>query len=215
MAAMARPSLSPSQLEAARQRICEAAQRVFGREGIDAATMRTIAREAGCSPAAPYLYFESKGAILARLRAGGFDELAARLAAAAAPPGPPLGRLAALARAYVRFGLERPEVYRLMFETHQGDGDTDERVRAARESAFGVARELYREAIRIGDEEGEPTTATHLLWLHLHGLVALHLANQLDRGRTLAELTEALVEHYAGRRPEAPHDTDRNGRRRR
>ena len=212
---MARPSLSASQLEATRRRICEAAQRVFERDGIEAATMRTIAREAGCSAAAPYLYFESKGAILARLRADGFDVLAAALAAAAAPPGPPLERLAALARAYVRFGLEQPEVYRLMFETHQGDGDTDARVRAARESAFGVARELYRDAIRAGDEEGEPTTVTHLLWLHLHGLVALHLANQLDRGRSLSDLTDALVEHYTRRRPKAPLATEPNGRGRR
>lgn len=215
MADMARPSLSPSQVEATRRRICEAAVRVFERDGTRAATMRTIAREAGCSAAAPYLYFESKGAILARLRADGFDELAARLADAAAPPGPPFDRLAALARAYVRFGLERPEVYRLMFETHQGDGDTDERVRAARESAFGIARELYREAIRAGAETGEPTTLTHLLWLHLHGLVALHLANQLDRGRTLAELTEALVEHHTRRDQEPPLAPYRNGRRRR
>jgi len=45
------------------ERLLEAAQAVFARDGLQAASMRAIAREAGCDPALIYYHFENKEAM--------------------------------------------------------------------------------------------------------------------------------------------------------
>lgn len=48
-------------------RLLEAAERVFAREGVEGASLRGIAREAGCDPALIYYHFESKEAMFSAL----------------------------------------------------------------------------------------------------------------------------------------------------
>ncbi|HNX94034.1 MAG TPA: TetR/AcrR family transcriptional regulator [Holophaga sp.] len=47
--------------------LLDAAQKVFARDGLSGATLRAIAREAGCDPALIYYHFENKEAIFAAL----------------------------------------------------------------------------------------------------------------------------------------------------
>jgi len=58
-----------------RQIILDAAQRVFARDGLDGATVRAIAREAGCTTGAIYPWFEGKEAIYAALLHESLDRL--------------------------------------------------------------------------------------------------------------------------------------------
>jgi AcrR family transcriptional regulator len=48
-----------------RDRLLDAALAVFAREGVDAASIKTIGRAAGVAPALIYHYFENKEALLA------------------------------------------------------------------------------------------------------------------------------------------------------
>lgn len=48
-------------------RLLDAAQAVFAREGVQGASIRAIAREAGCDPSLIYYHFENKGAVFGAL----------------------------------------------------------------------------------------------------------------------------------------------------
>ncbi|SAI34888.1 TetR family transcriptional regulator [Bordetella ansorpii] len=63
-----------------RQAILEAAQRVFARDGLPAATMRAIAKEAGCTTGAIYPCFTGKEEIYAALLRDSLDRLRRHLA---------------------------------------------------------------------------------------------------------------------------------------
>ena len=54
------------------------------------------------------------------------------------------------------------------------------------------------EAGRADVIDGDASTVTHLLWAALHGLVALHLSNHLQLGRSFEELSDALLTLLAG-----------------
>ena len=91
-------------------------------EGMDAVSLRAIARQLGVSEAAPYHHFSSKDDLLAVLAADAYREFGERLANAVEAAGKdPFDRLGALAKAYVGFGLERRGRFRLMFGEHMLD----------------------------------------------------------------------------------------------
>lgn len=91
-------------------------------EGLEAVSLRAIARRLGVSEAAPYHHFSSKDELLAQLAAEAYREFGERLAGAIEAAGKdPYDRLAALASAYIGFGLERRGRFRLMFGEHMLD----------------------------------------------------------------------------------------------
>ena len=59
------PKLKPDIQRARREHILDAAEECFGRTGFHRTTMHDICREAGISPGALYVYFDSKEALIA------------------------------------------------------------------------------------------------------------------------------------------------------
>jgi len=59
------PRLKPHTQQQRREHILDAAERSFARSGFHRTTMQAICREAGVSPGALYLYFDSKEALIA------------------------------------------------------------------------------------------------------------------------------------------------------
>src|SRR6266705_366700 len=86
--------------------LLRAAGKTLERRGIGALSLRETARRAGVSHNAPYRHFPDRGALLAALAAEGFATLGERLRG---QPGREMGE------AYVRFALEQPQRFRLMF----------------------------------------------------------------------------------------------------
>src|SRR5947208_15641827 len=83
--------------------ILAAARRVFEADGLDGASLRAIAAEAGYTPAALYFHFESKEAIYAELLRTSLAELGRVVDRAIARPAEPERRLRAAALAFFRF----------------------------------------------------------------------------------------------------------------
>lgn len=69
-------------------RILDAAQEVFARDGLRAASLRAIAKQAGCDPALIYYHFDSKEAMLVALLARRFPPILQELTAVATPGDP-------------------------------------------------------------------------------------------------------------------------------
>src|SRR5579871_3075815 len=114
MVAMGIAERKHRQKQALRERILDAARRIVVREGFDALSMRKIADAIEYSPATLYLHFASRDEIAHALCAEGYAQLLQTFVPLA-QIADPAERLRALGRAYVAFGVEHPETYRLIF----------------------------------------------------------------------------------------------------
>jgi AcrR family transcriptional regulator len=168
------------QREELRGQIVAAARQIVLTEGYRALTMRRIAEAVEYSPAAIYQYFESRDGIARALMSDGFAQLATDFEPLRAIADP-RERLEAVAHAYIRFGLEHGETYRLMFmedpeitksllETSGGDDDPGVRCYMALiepvarlQQSGALARDLDVQAV------------ADAFWSALHGFVALRL----------------------------------------
>ena len=98
-----------------RGEILAAATHIFLQEGVAHATMRRIAAAVGVSTTALYVYFSDKDAILQAIAEATFAELLHALEASQKGDGSDLDRFRTGLRAYIEFGLARPDAYRLTF----------------------------------------------------------------------------------------------------
>ena len=190
---MPRAALSQAEIHAYRTEILAAATRLFAERGYEAVTMRGIAAAVGCSPMTPYRYFAGKAEIFALVKADAYRRFADAQDAAAGKETEPLDRLAALARAYIAFGLAEPDAYRIMFELTQSPDAAYPELAAQAERAWLPLRAAVGAAIDAGLIAGDPDTVAHLYWARVHGLVTLHLAGKLQLGRDIHALLDALL----------------------
>ena len=80
------PKLKPDIQRARREHILDAAEQCFARAGFHRTTMHDICKEAGVSPGALYVYFDSKEALIAGISERDRAEFAERLDRLAAAP---------------------------------------------------------------------------------------------------------------------------------
>lgn len=190
---MPRSALSHDEISSYREQICAVATRLFAEHGYAGVTLRGIANALGCSPMTPYRYFADKQAIFSAVRAAAFARFADAQEEAVQGAAEPTARLARLARAYVRFALDEPHAYRIMFELDQTPEPEDRELRDEETRAWTVLLGAIHAAVEAGALEGDPDTLAHLYWGGLHGIVSLHLAGKLRLGRDLADLTDAML----------------------
>ncbi|OZC02290.1 TetR/AcrR family transcriptional regulator [Rubricoccus marinus] len=178
-----------------RQSILDEARRLLIDVGYPKLSMRKIADGVGCSATSIYLHFESKDTLIHALIGEGMRSLFGALQAAD-PAGDPVGRLAALSRAYVDFGLDNPELYEVMFQLHP------ERMARFPAEDYRRARrnlDLFEDVLASGaeasvlDAEPTPEVAAHALWTSLHGLVSLRLAERIDVRLAADAFTDAAL----------------------
>jgi AcrR family transcriptional regulator len=164
-------------------------------EGLDAVSIRSVARLVGVSEAAPYHHFANKADLLAGAAIIAFEEFTAALSAAIeaaelVDEDPTIG----LAECWVRFGLERPGEYGLMFGRHIVDLGLEHRheLQTAGGPALGLAaasitRSLARRGSDVSLEEAFP-----MVWACLHGTTSLAQEKELGADFTVADAV-ALV----------------------
>jgi len=189
--------LSPSDVADFRERLCGAAERLFAEHGPDGVTMRQLAAELGVSPMTPYRYFRDKEAILAAVRAGGFNRFADALEAAYDSQSDPVARSRSVGDAYVDFALGEPAAYKLMFDLMQPhEGDYPELVEAEARARRTQTRHVQG-MIDAGLLKGDAAMIAHMFWSILHGTLVLQLAGKLsseiDPSALRTELTRAMV----------------------
>jgi AcrR family transcriptional regulator len=168
-----------------RGEILDAAKRLFIEEGFAHATMRRIAAEVGVSPTALYLHFADKDAILKAIAEDFFSELLVLLRKSQGSDLPPLLRLRAGLRAYVEFGLERADEYRLTFNNAKERGvmrpceDVD-----VADLTFEVLVTSIGDLMEAGIfRKADPVLAAESLWTAMHGVTsaAIDLGDRLQR----------------------------------
>lgn len=197
--------LAPAEIDAFRDDLCGVATRLFAERGVEGVTLRALARELGCSPMTPYRYFRNKEEIFLAVRCQAFRRFGARVERAARRRRDPVERLRGLCAAYVRFALDEPHAYRIMFQLDQPEGPPPPELEEVTYASWLPLLRTLEEAVEGGRLLGNPTTLAHLCWVQVHGAVTLHLAGKLILGRRLEDLVSPLVEIFlagCGARPQ-------------
>ncbi|MEV6055575.1 TetR/AcrR family transcriptional regulator [Streptomyces sp. NPDC052107] len=151
-----------------------AASELLEESGSGGLSLRAVARRAGVSPTAPYRHYADRDALVSAVATEGYRELAGHLTTAHPSPSAP-DDLAAVAIAYVRFALEHPALFRVMFAEPCDPGNDDRATATAAVSEYVTA--LVRRA--FPDATGPDALAT-AVWALVHGLAFLHLDGKLD-----------------------------------
>ncbi len=177
-----------------RSALLEHAVRILRTEGLEALTLRAVARAAGVSQTAPYRHFADRRALMAAIAADGFRELNRAMGEAMAQGGGRQG-FKGIAIAYVRFARANPALYRVMFGPEVANtGDLPDLASAGR-SALGFVQAGLEQLQKAGlVKAGDAAIMAVTLWAALHGLVSLILDGQAE---TVTPDIDALVEATA------------------
>ncbi len=185
--------------------ILDAAKRVFAAEGLEGASLRAIAAEAGYTPAALYFHFDSKEAIYAALLAESLDRLQDMVDGAVAKARTPKTRIRAAAWAFYDFYAEKPQDLDLGFYLFRGGmkpkGVGRDRDTALNEALARSLQPIADAALTLGRSETEARAMAADVFAHIVGLLLLHLTGRL---RLFAAAPEALLEQHLGRLLAAP-----------
>lgn len=188
-----------------RERLCEAAARLYAASGPQGVTMRELASALGVSPMTPYRYFHDKEEILAAVRTRAFDRFSEALEKALAGPGTIEERSRAVGKAYVQFALEQSASYRLMFDLSQPSEETNPELVRAMNRARATMSAHVRMLVGEGLLEGDPELIGHVFWAVIHGAVSLQLAGKIDPQYGLEKICEAagqaLIEGFRPKHP--------------
>jgi AcrR family transcriptional regulator len=161
--------------------LIRAAAELASERGLAEFSLREVARRAGVSHTAPYHHFADREALLAAMASQGFEELDMALARAQDEVAPdPLPRLEALGVAYVRFALERPQMFRAMFRASSKEPGPEG-------SAAGpLGRLLSAVGACLATSprpHADPLQPALVCWSAIHGLTALWLDGPIERDR--------------------------------
>ncbi|HEX9342462.1 MAG TPA: TetR/AcrR family transcriptional regulator [Actinomycetota bacterium] len=193
--------------ERLRDEILAAAARLLIETGDESAvSIRAVAAAVGVTPPSIYLHFGDKNELLRAVCSEQFRQLAERNEAAAASTDDPVEALRRCGRAYVAFGLENPEAYRILLMCHDREGPERAQPEAVANAAafFDLVQRVQRaiDAGALGPVD--PVQAALGLWATAHGLTSLLIAHPAfpwpqDRAQLIDRiLDQALTGLLAG-----------------
>lgn len=182
--------------EQKRARILEAAERLFVEQGLEGASLRAIAKEAGYTPAALYFHFENKQALYAALLEASLQRLIEATAAAERQAAPE-DRLAAAGMAFYQYYAAHPRELDLGFALFRGGlkphgfgPEADQRLNALLAEALAP---IGRAALALGATEAAARRLTAGVFAHLVGVLTLA---HTKRVRLFGEAPDHLAEEY-------------------
>lgn len=153
-----------------------AARALLEKEGLDALSLRAVARAVGVSPAAPYHHFPDKDALLAAVAAEGYRDLTAAMVARMTREKEPSRRFEATGAGYVAFATANPALFRLMFGGSGHRFSTHEGLATAGIAAYDVLSKAAAEAASAAGRDPATLPMTMLTaWSLVHGLAMLVL----------------------------------------
>ncbi len=180
-----------------RASILQASLSLMNEGGLGALSMREVARRAGVSHQAPYHYFTDREAILAELAGDGFDRLYDYMVSAVGlARNERAEKNRALGEAYIRFALNNPEIFRLMFRAEMCDLARYPDAKAKADRCFQLVADTLGAAsttMSTSDKTSPDLVPVIAAWSAAHGLATLMLEGKLGEafGETLDQREEA------------------------
>ena len=161
-----------------REEILEATERLLLETGSeDAVSIRAVAKAVGVTAPSIYRHFVDKTHLVFEVCDRVFERFDVILQDAVAGIDDPLDAMRARGRAYVRFGIEHPEHYRIMF---MGRASTTPAAwdDVRRTASFAHLMEGIQAVIDAGRSrtDQDPFTIALHVWANIHGLTSLLIA---------------------------------------
>jgi AcrR family transcriptional regulator len=193
-----------------RQHLINAAQAIIRERGLEGFTLREAARRAGVSPAAPAHHFKDARGLLTEVALLGFRDFGIAMERADEAGGEdPAARLREQGLAYVRFALEHPARFQLMFRHVKLDMTNPEFAKAARHS-YEILERAIRAITGTAPEQKLSGTDYGLLlahWSMVHGFSHLALGGDLpeisgERGKEfiMKRMLPLMLDNLPGQR---------------
>jgi len=155
---------------------------ILAQKGIQALSLRRVARKAGVSHAAPYAHFADKQALIAAIATRGYERLYEKVHDAAQRYRPhPLRQLVESSWAYVEFALSDPAHFKTTLSgVVEKEQDYPAFVEISTKS-FALVVEIVQACQQAGIlHPGPPDLLAATLWAQVHGFVSLILENQIS-----------------------------------
>lgn len=179
--------------EETRQAILTAAGDLFAERGYDTVTMREIARAAGCSHTAIYIYFRDKETLLNQLAMEPLHALQEQMESALTNRVlSPDDQLRLAGRLFVRFCLSHRSMYNTMFMARGSRVDEAEpelEVQRLRNRMFGLLAGALSESLHLHAGDPRALACARVYFFMMHGIVATYVASP--------EPFDALMERLA------------------
>lgn len=160
-----------------RAALLDAAEAELAERGVHGFTLRSCARRAGVSHAAPAHHFPDVTALLTEMAAVGFEDLTSSMRDwRARAEDTPRAQFVACGHGYIDFALQHPQHFLLMFGG-TGLDRTNERLNAAGDSAFGQLLEVVAAMLGTSDplEERGGRIGVAGAWSLVHGFAKLRI----------------------------------------
>lgn len=166
--------------------ILEASLDLMKTGGLEALTLRAVAKKLGVSHAAQLYHFPTRAVLLGALAEQGFERFATALEAALTPPSstaPPDDLLLRVGRAYLAFAKENPQHYRLLFGPE-----------LAQDAELTPALQAHsNRALAVLHQAAGPHAL--LAWSVVHGLAQLRIGPYLCATEPDRDALEQQVDH--------------------
>jgi AcrR family transcriptional regulator len=187
--------------EQMRELILQTAAKMFVEVGFDRTSIRNIADAIEYSPATIYLYFGDKNELFYAIQKKAFQEFFAYFQTVP-PMDDPVKRLSKLGETYLRFAIENPGYYDLMFimrapmaaEANEENWNEGSRSHA-------VLHEIVNECEAAGHFKGQdPFIVAHTIWSFVHGLASLYVRDRMKMfpEKTHNEMMEEALATFNG-----------------
>ena len=160
-----------------RRVVLDGALAAIAEHGPAALSLRDVARRAGVSHAAPAHHFGDKAGVLTAIATEGFELLAAAARAATEQS----GSLVEGGIAYIRFTIEHPAHYEVMFRPDLYHPD-DETLNKAREAGASVLSDAVRRSLGLDATEEDVLSGVIASWSFAHGFASLWSAGNIPVG---------------------------------
>lgn len=206
-----------------RAALIESASEMLEIEGLEAVTLRAVARRAQVSHNAPYHHFKNKAQLLASVATLGFRQLVESIEKAQSEFAPDdfVSRFLCVGRNYMKFALQNPAKFRLMFRPELTRAKENEELQQAEQRAFQLLLETLELGKKLGAiPETQPLEPIALFaWGEVHGLSILMIdqiigetsLGAIPHDRIVNDMTMMIVQglsHSAGLKLQHPALSD-------
>jgi AcrR family transcriptional regulator len=150
-------------------------------KGLESLSLRSIAARVGVSHTAPKNHFDGLRGLLTAMATVGFKRHAAAMQHGVENHPPGKARLDAACNGYVRFALENPELFKLMF-TSSFHLANDPELKQAAWASYSVLRDVAHGLDwDKADAPGGPWRTEWMLWSLVHGYAMLLIDGEIRR----------------------------------
>jgi AcrR family transcriptional regulator len=156
-----------------RSALVSLAVKEIARAGVEKLSLRSLARQAGVSPTAPFRHFPDKQTLLAGIAIEGFEELARRLTETSESNAGIEERFIELGATYVGFAQDFPVHYQLMFGAVLGDFSASKELQEASAASYAVLDATLTEIKSNQQLDHDVATLGGLVWSTVHGMASL------------------------------------------